>query len=184
MSGLVACPGCGLEAPASGTVYERKFHASAECWSRFEEVIGREFQSAVLFGQAHQLTVDAYAVQHAGGAHPDKSVGVHLAGLCLALERAIPLVEVPVWLQRIAAATPRWPHLEPPAPRSGRLTIGQVAAARSPERHVAAVRAWAAQVWGDWRRHHAAARALAEQGSPGMRTGVNRTPRTGVDKRA
>jgi len=166
VSARVACPGCGLEAEASGASYDRKFHASAECWGLFEEVIAREFQSAVLFGQAHQLTVDAYAVQHAGGGHPDKSVGVHLAGLCLGIERGVPLVDVPARLQSLVAATSRWPHLEPPAARPRRLTIGQVAASRSPERHVAAVRAWASQVWEEWRPHHGAARALADRGVP------------------
>jgi hypothetical protein len=163
---LVSCPGCGLERPASGISYERKFHASAECWALFEEVIGREFESAVLFGQAHQLTVDAYAVQHAGGAHPDKSVAIHLAGLHLALERDLRLVEVPAWLQRIAAASPRWPHLDPPTVRPRGMTVRNVAEARSPEKHVAAVRAWAAQVWETWCPHHAAARALAELAAP------------------
>ncbi len=159
---LVSCPGCGIARPASGVAYDRKFHASAECWALFEQVIGREFESAVLFGQAHQLTVDAYAVQHAGGAHPDKSVAIHLAGLHLSLERGLRLWEVPAWLQRIAAAAPAWPHLEPPAARPRGLSIGNVAEARSPERHVAAARAWAAQVWETWRPHHPAARALAD----------------------
>ena len=79
------CPGCGLEMPISQRDYDRKFYASAECWSVFEEVLAAEFQSAVLFGQVHQLTVDTYAVQHAGGHHPDKSVCVHLVGLHLVL---------------------------------------------------------------------------------------------------
>ena len=164
---LVTCPGCGLESPPSGREYDRKFHASAECWAFFEEVIGREFQSAALFGRAHQLTVDTYAVQHAGGAHPDKSVGVHLAGLCLSLERGIALTDVPLWMQRIAGATTSWPHLEPPM-RTGGITVRDVAAARSEERHVAVVRAWAGQVWTSWSAHHPAARALAERGTPGV----------------
>ncbi|HET8946780.1 MAG TPA: DUF5946 family protein [Candidatus Polarisedimenticolia bacterium] len=180
-SSLVSCPGCGLERPASGIAYDRKFHASAECWALFEQVIGREFESAVLFGQAHQLTVDAYAVQHAGGGHPDKSVAIHLAGLHLSLERGLRLWEVPAWLQRIAAAAPGWPHLEPPAPRPRGLSIRNVAESRSPDRHVEAVRAWAAQVWETWRPHHAAARALAELGaSPTPPTGGGTdAPRTG-----
>ena len=32
------CPGCGLEMPRSERSYDRKFNASAECWSLFEEV--------------------------------------------------------------------------------------------------------------------------------------------------
>ena len=50
--------------PLSERTYDRKFYASAECWSLFEEVLAAEFQNPVLFGQAHQLTVDSYAVQH------------------------------------------------------------------------------------------------------------------------
>src|SRR5262245_52899199 len=155
-----ACPGCGIEAPASGAAYDRKFHASAECWALFEQVIAAEFQSAALFGRAHQLSVDAYAVQHAGGAHPDKSVCIHLAGLCLVLEDRLAPVAVAQVLQRIAAAGGAWPHLAPPPRRSGALTVRDVAVGADPDRHVATVRAWASEVWEDWGPHHAAARAL------------------------
>lgn len=75
------CPGCGLAMPLGDTtVYDGYFNTSPECWSVFTEVVGHEFGNAVVFGQVHQLTVDAYAVQHAGGSHPDKSIAVHLVG--------------------------------------------------------------------------------------------------------
>jgi hypothetical protein len=78
------CPGCGLPITADPrATYDGYFNCSPECWSIFTEVIGREFSNAVLFGQVHHLTVEAYAVQHAGGSHPDKSVDIHLAGLYL-----------------------------------------------------------------------------------------------------
>ena len=57
-------------------------------------MLAREFQNAPLFGQIHQLTVDAYAVQHAGGRHPDKSVCVHLVGLYLENELGIKSTDV------------------------------------------------------------------------------------------
>ncbi len=44
--------------------------STRKCWRRILQ--------RVLFGRVHQLTVDTYAVQHAGGLHPDKSVTVHL----------------------------------------------------------------------------------------------------------
>jgi hypothetical protein len=90
------------------------YNASDECWSLFTEVIGAEFSNAVLFGQVHQLTVDAYAVQHAGGPHPDKSVAVHLSGLYLALERGIPPTSIAPLLQQLATRIHDWPHFEPP----------------------------------------------------------------------
>ena len=153
------CPGCGLEMPLSARSYDRKFHASAECWSVFEEVLAVEFQNAVLFGQVHQLTVDAYAVQHAGGRHPDKSVCVHLVGLYLMLERGIAPMEVPPFLQHVASRG-SWPHLDPPEARAT-LTVYDVALTETPQTHASVVRDWAAQVWMAWSPHHDAARELA-----------------------
>ena len=156
---MSVCPGCGLTRPAGETTYDRKFHASAECWATFETVIAAEFQNPALFGQVHQMTVDAYAVQHAGGSHPDKSVCVHLAGLQLVIEEGLRPVDVPPRLQRLARRT-SWPHLEPPATPAG-MTIGDVAAAASLTVHAERVREWARAVWGAWAPHHAVARELA-----------------------
>jgi len=157
---MSSCPGCALQMPLSTRGYDRKFNASAECWSVFEEVLAREFQNAVLFGQVHQLTVDAYAVQHAGGRHPDKSVCIHLTGLYLALERGVRPVEVPQYLQRCADRQ-SWPHLDPPDERTA-LTVFDVALADSPLTHASVVREWASQVWKLWSRYHDVARALAK----------------------
>ncbi|HEV8581194.1 MAG TPA: DUF5946 family protein [Thermoanaerobaculia bacterium] len=165
---MTACPGCGLELPPSGSAYDRKFHASAECWTLFEEVVAVEFQNAVLFGQVHQMTVDTYAVQHAGGRHPDKSVCVHFVGLYLTQERGVPPVEVPPLLQRLAKRA-SWPHLDPPVERAP-LTVRDVTLAGSPEEHARIVREWAAAVWRVWHPHHEAARHLAKEfGRPAAR---------------
>jgi len=149
------CPSCGLTRPSGAPPYDGAFHASPECWAVFCEVLEKEFSNAVLFGQAHQLSVDAYAVQHAGGQHPDKSVCVHLCGLHLALGRGVAPPRVPPLFKRIVAGTKAWPHFEPPADR-GALTAGDVAAAGSAPEHAARSRAWAEQVWRSWSAHHAA----------------------------
>ena len=60
------------------------------------------------------MTVDAYAVQHAGGPHPDKSVDIHLCGLFLVLERGFKPVTVPPMMQRIVSTIDVWPHFAPP----------------------------------------------------------------------
>jgi len=138
--------------PTGAATYDGYFNTSQECWSVFTEVIGAEFSKAAIFGQVHHLTVEAYAVQHAGGHHPDKSVGVHLAGLYLMMERKIPPALVAPYMQKLAARVREWPHFEPPSivwPR----TIFDVAAA---DDHVAAVREWSAGVWAAWGRHHEA----------------------------
>jgi hypothetical protein len=156
---MTTCPGCGLGMPLSERSYDRKFHASAECWSVFEEVLAVEFQNGELFRQVHQLTVDAYAVQHAGGRHPDKSVCIHLVGLYLTEERGVAPMDVPPLLQRLANNT-SWPHLDSPESRAP-LTVYDVAVADTPQIHELRVRKWAAEVWKTWSPHHEAARELA-----------------------
>ncbi len=139
--------------PASERRYHGYYHASPECWSLYEEVLAAEIGNGVLFGQVHSLTVDAYAAQHAGGPHPDKSVCVHLVGLCLVMERGLAPIDVAPRLQRLASTVRAWPHFTPPADR-GPLTVFDVAGASSPREHADRVHAWAAQVWSSWSAHH------------------------------
>ncbi len=154
------CPGCGLQMPASERAsFDGYYHASAECWSVYTEVLAAEYSNAVLFGQIHQLTVDAYAVQHAGGPHPDKSVDIHLCGLYLVLERGIPPTSVPKLLQTLAETVNPWPRLAAPSDR-GRPTVFDVALCDSDEKHREMVREWAATVWQSWVEHHVAVAGL------------------------
>ena len=144
------CPGCGLEMPLrENAVNGGYYNASPECWAVYTEVLANEYSNALIFGRAHQLTVDTYAVQHAGGTHPDKSMAIHLCGLYLALDRGVALTSIPPIFQQIAAETTQWPHFAPPAARWS-LTVLDVALAASPEEHVQKVRAWAAEVWAAW----------------------------------
>jgi hypothetical protein len=154
------CPGCGLELPRGEAACDSYYHLTPECWALYTEVLSREYQNAALFGQVHQLTVDAYAVQHAGGPHPDKSVCVHLVGLHLVLERGLAPMDVPPRLQRMAASVSSWPHFAPPA-RRGPLTVFEVALAGSALEHATCVRAWAGQVWHAWSCHQADVAELA-----------------------
>jgi hypothetical protein len=156
----IPCPGCGLALPhrefANGHAY---YNASRECWLLYAEVLGTQYSDAVLFGHAHQLTVDAYAVQHAGGAHPDKSVGIHLCGLYLLLERGYNHSLLPPLRQSLATSIGRWPRFTPPT-RSSARTIVDLALAGSPTEHIAIARDWAAAVWAAWADHHAVVAAL------------------------
>lgn len=154
------CPGCRAEfSRDESALYDGYFHTLPECWAVFTRVLGAEYSDPGLFGRVHQLTVDAYAVQHAGGPHPDKSVAVHLAGLHLVLEQGNAPPAVPPLLQRLAARVAEWPHFVPPE-RSGALTVADVASAGSPDEHAVAARAWAEAVWGAWEAHHEAVAAF------------------------
>lgn len=158
-----ACPGCGLEMPPDeGAAYDGYYHCSPECWSVYTEVLGAEFGDPVLFGRVHQLTVDAYAAQHAGGRHPDKSVGIHLAGLHLVLERGYPARRISPLHQRLAGGVESWPHFAQP-PHAGGTTVLDVALADTPEEHAERVRRWAGEVWDAWAGHHDAVAALVSR---------------------
>jgi hypothetical protein len=142
--------------------YDGYFNTSPGCWKVFTEVLASEYGNAVLFGQAHQLTVDTYAVQHAGGAHPDKSVVIHLTGLYLVLEKNLKPPTVPKHLQRLSDSIESWPHFPPPDVRAP-VTIRDIADATSPERHMVLVREWARSVWGAWSPYHAQVARLAQR---------------------
>lgn len=155
------CPGCGLRMPARpSAIYTGYYHTTPECWSVYTEVLGAEFQNAVLFGQVHQTTVDTYAAQHAGGAHKDKSIAVHLVGLHLAIDRDLRSTAITALLQRLAAARPQWPHFDPPAD-AGAITVLDVALSVGDPAHVAVVRSWARAVWDSWAHCHPEVVALA-----------------------
>ena len=142
-----------MPARKSSTTSRGYYNVSDECWDLYTEVLGTEYSNAVVFGQVHQLTVDSYAVQHAGGTHPDKSLNVHLVGLYLALEKGIRSPYIPPLLQRLATAIEVWPHFEAPAKRVA-LTIFDVAFCDSTEDHIRIVKDWAQAVWESWSEHH------------------------------
>lgn len=155
------CPGCGIRIPADEhAVYDGYYKVSPECWMLCTQVLGAEFGNALLYGQVHQLTVDAYAVQHAGGRHPDKSVAIHLCGLHLVLDRGFRPPRVPPLHKRLADTVKTWPHFTPPAD-PGPLTVSDVARAESIETHIETVQGWARSVWQAWSPHHADVAAFA-----------------------
>lgn len=150
----ITCPGCGLARLRQGeSFYTGGYNASPECWKLFTQILGRSFGDGMLYGQVHQLAVDAYAAQHAGGNHGYKSAVVHLAGLHLVLERGEPPTSLAPLLQRLAGALETWPHLPPPDVNCP-VTVQNVVAAKSPEDHANQVWQWADSVWRSWVSHH------------------------------
>ncbi|HSE25888.1 MAG TPA: DUF5946 family protein [Pyrinomonadaceae bacterium] len=154
------CPGCGLSMPIRNTNTALSYYnTSVECWDLYTEVLATEYSNAFLFGQVHQLTVDAYAVQHAGGPHPDKSVDIHLCGLHLSLVDGIRSPYVPPMLQRLAGSIKNWPHYNPVNERTS-LTVFEVAMSDSVEEQIRVTREWAKMVWDSWAEFHAEVAAL------------------------
>ena len=161
------CPACALDMPLDGAaVYDGYYHTSPECWSVYTEVLSEEYSNMLLFAAVHQLTVDAYAVQHAGAGHKDKSVCVHLVGLHLALEQQVAPIEVAPILGRWASRMTSWPHFTLP-PGRATTTAFDVLLARDRMEHEQRVHTWAREVWAAWSPHHATVAELARRARAG-----------------
>jgi len=172
--GLRACVGCGAFVPDTDGPTHRYIGASPGCWQIYGEVLEKE-AGDFRFMRHHQLTVDAYCAQHPGTPSPQavRSVAVHLAGLCLQLERGVPAEGLYVARQGIASLGKEgkldlaW--LEPPA-SMGEITVLDVRDAKDPEEYGRRARRWAGSVWEAWSDHHATVRRWAEvQGTSSRR---------------
>lgn len=166
MVGDVGCPGCGVALPPSGWLPDRRLNASPECWQVHGEVMGLEYQHPELVRRFHQLTVDAYGAQHAGGPTKQIRVAYSLVGLYLALDCGFSGLQVRDAHQQMGKPAPWWPAFPRPA-QTGALTVLDVAAAGaragSVEGHARLVAQWAGQVWAAWAEQHVDVAELARQ---------------------
>ena len=136
-----ACPSCG--APLGGR---------SGCQAAFDELGARAWSSPVR-GSVHNLTVDAYAMQHPEDyGRSAKSYAAHLLGLCCGIEHAGD--------QKLYWSIARWldgPRV-PAKPRllmsRGLVTIASVTGVADDAAHAAAVRAWARAVWDAYFSQH------------------------------
>jgi len=164
-----SCPGCGIDLPDEGESLERRRNASAACWRLYGEILLHESAWLARVGRLHQLTVDTYGAQHAGGHAPAIATAFGLIGLRLALEDGWTGTEVRAAHQYLARRHRTWPAFAP-ASITWRVTVIDVAGIGSPEAHEEAVSRWAADVWSSWRREHdRVARLVGERLPPDVR---------------
>ncbi|MDQ2853494.1 MAG: DUF5946 family protein [Chloroflexota bacterium] len=164
MRRAITCPGCGAIVPDVEETRRHTYVGSAPfCWLLYSEVLAREYGD-YRYSPVHQLSVDAYAVQHPGvpERRAAQSVAVHLVGLCLTLERGRGAAELPRLRQSLASRKRVFPWLEPP-PSVGDLTIVDIHAAETPEAHQDLVATWAGSAWQAWSLHHAQVHAWADE---------------------
>lgn len=101
---LERCPGCGALTPKVDGPTHRYIGSSAGCWATYGALSEKEADD-FRYMRHHQLTVDAYCVQHPGTPSPQsiRSVAVHLVGLCLQLECGLPAGELYAARKRVAS---------------------------------------------------------------------------------
>jgi hypothetical protein len=174
---LRPCSECGVPVPDVAGLTHRYTGASPDCWAIFGEVTEREYGD-YRYARVHQLTVDAYCVQHPGVPSPQtiQSVAVHLIGFYLRLEHGLRPERVAAACQRAASGKRRFVWLEPLA-SLGEIVVSYVRDAQDPAEHEERVREWARSAWVAWSPHHetvrrwAAGQALGDDAPPRLRRG-------------
>lgn len=141
-----ACGGSFVAVEGPTHIY---MHSSPGCWNAYGGVLEREYESPMLFGAVHRLTVDAYALQHPGDASDRRarqSVWVHYAALYLSLHKKEDHSRIPSVMRKLTVRT--FPAL-PPAPTQFDFTLEDVLA-QGEANHVSAVKAWADCAFKAW----------------------------------
>ena len=160
---MSTCPGCGLTAPESAGPIPEEHSASAACWAVYGQVLARSYTDPGCRA-VHQMVVDAYAAQHAGGTsrREVQSVGLCLMTLCLFVEDGVDPAQGPALHKQMVTHRPDFTWLAPPHQR-GLMTVADVLSAHDADEHCRLVREWGRQVWQAWARHHATIRAWNTQ---------------------
>jgi len=150
MKSDVLCPGCRLLFKSENLLSSERFNASGECYKLFNKL------SAYTLSNSderfiHQLIVDAYGAQHAGGCTKNITVIFALIGLCLVIEHNYTGRQVQLFHMKIPKQ--HWPYLEPPK-SSASIKINDVVNAKTNIQKELLIRKWVNAVWNSWVEQH------------------------------
>lgn len=160
MTATEICAGCGLKTEKIDGPTHNYLGASAGCWARFGEVLAREYEN-YQYMAVHNLTVDAYALQHPGAENPQTigSANVHLASLYSYFMFDTPPGELARVKQQLTQQKDNFVWLAPPQGLTA-VTVADVLAATDATEHRERVQVWARYLFDGWKQHHATAAAL------------------------
>ena len=152
------CFACGARLPLIDGPTHRYMKSAPACWNAYNEILAREFQDLAYFS-VHQLSVDAYAVQHPGDPNDRRavqSVNIHLTSLYLIFELNRDYQAARYALKKLAEEFKKeFRPLSPPAAYA--MTVEDVLPARTAADHRRLVGDWARAAWNGWSEHHAIA---------------------------
>lgn len=161
---MTRCIGCGADVPEEDGPTHRYLESAPACWRIYTELLAREYGDRKYFA-VHRLSVDAYAAQHPGRKSPQtiQSAAVHLARLCMLIERKWPLERANDVMKRFADRDKsQMVWLEPPESK-GDVTVVDVAKAANAGEHAELVWKWARSAWEAWAPHHAQVRVWIDR---------------------
>jgi hypothetical protein len=138
------CPNCGAS-----------LGGGEGCDAAFHELGARAYAD-VAFAYRRRAVCDAYCLQHPKYILTLNSFGVHLCGLCAAMERANdPRAERALWTDLHLPAS----AVKPALPASfGTRTVEDLYRAADGAAFRSAVDAWLPNVWSAWEAYHGLAR--------------------------
>lgn len=160
----ITCPGCGVVLPDRRLGPAERFLASGECLERYWELAAYTLSRGDA-GFIHQLVVDAYGAQHAGGPAKPITAVFALVGLCLVVERGYTGRQVQLahmaLAKRSGKHSPDWPRWERP-PCTGTVTVRDVLEATPGEDRDGMIRRWAEDVWHHWAEKQGEVRGICD----------------------
>jgi hypothetical protein len=113
--------------------------------------------------------VDANRFMALRTADASGTLGLHLIGLCLLLEREASAQQTSKLLAQFLERPLSFGRLDAPTP-NGSITVSDVAAARNRDDHARLVEQWATSVWHAWASHHVAVRSWIDGTDQGNRS--------------
>jgi hypothetical protein len=146
----IICPGCHLHLADEQLAPSDRYNASGECLDLFNQLSARTF-ALEHPDFHHQLSVDAYSAQHAGGVAKNMTTAYALIGLYLALEQRFTGRQV----QHVHSIIPKqqWAPISVPG-QAAAITVQSVLKANTNEDLYTAIRKWATSVWNSWALQH------------------------------
>ena len=152
---LETCPYCGLQANKTDGPVHKYLLSTASCWAAYGELLVLEYQD-LQYNKVHEISVDAYALQHPGEQSPQTigSAHIHLASLYAYFELDRSLGELDLIKREVAKHKKDFFWLEPPKDMQ-QINVGNILPANNANEHCLVVEKWAQYIFEKWKVHHA-----------------------------
>jgi hypothetical protein len=126
-----------------------RYNAATDCLALFHTLSGIHFDEADP-AFIHQVAVDCYGAQHAGGQAKPIAAVFSLVGLCLHLEHGFTGKQVQSAHTALARAGKNWPLLPVPAAPYP-VKVDSVVGCTTPSERTVQLKIWAQATWDAWR---------------------------------
>lgn len=148
------CIWCGITTKTINGPTHRYLESSAGCWQKYGELLTKEYENS-LYRSIHELTVDAYALQHPGKemSQTINSANIHLTSLYGYFMKGVSLNKLHEIKKHATKHKRDFRWLVPPKSMI-EITVEDVLKANSLQEYIESVKKWAEYIFNKWREHH------------------------------